>query len=197
MQQAVHPVLLLQARAAGGLRVIITSLGPSWRVIDQLKGRSGRQGDPGESFHLLNMLTDVYPQLGDLREKLMDSGAGASCAQIPSETRLVGWGCHCWFADCPEFDVGYMSTLDESELPQLACQGCCTHALVAMETGHNGTVACSGRGFSGVACSTWPLAHVSACVTSPPQGAIWNPRVLLRLPLDSLILLTVVAHRSA
>ena len=83
MQWAVQPVLLLQARAAGGLRVIITSLGPSWRVIDQLKGRSGRQGDPGESFHLLNMLIDVFPQLGNLREKLMDGGAGALSAQIP------------------------------------------------------------------------------------------------------------------
>src|SRR5690606_32423629 len=40
-------------RAAGGLRVIGSARHDSRRVDDQLRGRSGRQGDPGVSrFHL-------------------------------------------------------------------------------------------------------------------------------------------------
>ena len=51
--------VILQARKAGGLRVICTSLGPSWRILDQFRGRSGRQGDPGESFVILNLNQDI------------------------------------------------------------------------------------------------------------------------------------------
>ena len=41
-----------EARAAGGLRIIGTERHESRRIDNQLRGRSGRQGDPGESRFL-------------------------------------------------------------------------------------------------------------------------------------------------
>ena len=38
-----------EARAAGGLKIIGTERHESRRIDNQLRGRSGRQGDPGES----------------------------------------------------------------------------------------------------------------------------------------------------
>lgn len=43
-----------EARAAGGLKVIGTQRHESRRIDNQLKGRSGRQGDPGESVFFLS-----------------------------------------------------------------------------------------------------------------------------------------------
>jgi preprotein translocase subunit SecA len=39
--------------------VICTSLGENVRFLNQFKGRSGRQGDPGETFVVLNAWEDV------------------------------------------------------------------------------------------------------------------------------------------
>ena len=50
----------MQAKAAGGLRVICTSLGTSGRILDQFKGRSGRQGDAGETFAVLGLFEDLH-----------------------------------------------------------------------------------------------------------------------------------------
>ena len=41
-----------EARAAGGLKIIGTERHESRRIDNQLRGRSGRQGDPGESQFL-------------------------------------------------------------------------------------------------------------------------------------------------
>ncbi len=38
-----------EAKAAGGLKIIGTERHESRRIDNQLRGRSGRQGDPGES----------------------------------------------------------------------------------------------------------------------------------------------------
>ena len=40
------------AKAAGGLKIIGTERHESRRIDNQLRGRSGRQGDPGESMLL-------------------------------------------------------------------------------------------------------------------------------------------------
>ena len=40
------------AKAAGGLKIIGTERHESRRIDNQLRGRSGRQGDPGESTFL-------------------------------------------------------------------------------------------------------------------------------------------------
>ncbi|KFM25591.1 Protein translocase subunit SecA [Auxenochlorella protothecoides] len=44
----------LRVRAAGGLRVLIASVAPT-RSEAQLRGRAGRQGDPGDSFYLSHL----------------------------------------------------------------------------------------------------------------------------------------------
>ena len=43
------------ARAAGGLKIIGTERHESRRIDNQLRGRSGRQGDPGESLSLIHI----------------------------------------------------------------------------------------------------------------------------------------------
>ena len=45
--------------AAGGLRVIGVGLFPSSRLEDQLRGRAGRQGDPGDSVFLASLDDDL------------------------------------------------------------------------------------------------------------------------------------------
>ncbi len=49
--QAVVPISswTMRQRAAGGLKIIGTERHESRRIDNQLRGRSGRQGDPGES----------------------------------------------------------------------------------------------------------------------------------------------------
>lgn len=39
----------------GGLLVLVLSMQESERVAKQLKGRAGRQGDPGETFTLVDL----------------------------------------------------------------------------------------------------------------------------------------------
>ena len=47
------------ARAAGGLKIIGTERHESRRIDNQLRGRSGRQGDPGESRFYLSLEDDL------------------------------------------------------------------------------------------------------------------------------------------
>ncbi len=53
------------AKAAGGLKVIGTERFESKRIDDQLIGRSGRQGDPGESFFFLSLEDDMLRIYGE------------------------------------------------------------------------------------------------------------------------------------
>ena len=57
------------ARAVGGLKVIGTQRHESRRIDNQLKGRSGRQGDPGESVFYLSLDDDVLRLYGSDRMK--------------------------------------------------------------------------------------------------------------------------------
>ena len=56
-----------EAKAAGGLKVIGTQRHESRRIDNQLKGRSGRQGDPGESVFFLSLDDDVLRLYGSER----------------------------------------------------------------------------------------------------------------------------------
>ena len=63
-----------QVRAAGGLFIIGTERHESRRIDNQLRGRSGRQGDPGESTFYLSMQDDVMRLFGSERiMNMMDS----------------------------------------------------------------------------------------------------------------------------
>ena len=48
-----------EARAAGGLKIIGTERHESRRIDNQLRGRSGRQGDPGESRFYISLEDDL------------------------------------------------------------------------------------------------------------------------------------------
>jgi len=69
-------------KAAGGLMVIGTGEHESVRIDNQLRGRSGRQGDPGSSIFFISVEDDVYQKFGyetvvpQLKEMLADHPAG-------------------------------------------------------------------------------------------------------------------------
>ncbi|MCD8152120.1 MAG: preprotein translocase subunit SecA [Clostridiales bacterium] len=58
-----------EARAAGGLKIIGTERHESRRIDNQLRGRSGRQGDPGESRFYIALEDDLMRLFGS--EKLI------------------------------------------------------------------------------------------------------------------------------
>ena len=58
-----------EARAAGGLKIIGTERHESRRIDNQLRGRSGRQGDPGESQFYISLEDDLMRLFGS--ERLM------------------------------------------------------------------------------------------------------------------------------
>ncbi|MFV0461266.1 MAG: preprotein translocase subunit SecA [Actinomycetales bacterium] len=73
----------------GGLYVLGTERHESRRIDNQLRGRSGRQGDPGES--------QFYLSLGDDLMRLFNSGMAASLMErtglpddLPIQSKLVG-----------------------------------------------------------------------------------------------------------
>jgi preprotein translocase subunit SecA len=56
-----------EARAAGGLKIIGTERHESRRIDNQLRGRSGRQGDPGESKFYISLEDDLMRLFGSDR----------------------------------------------------------------------------------------------------------------------------------
>ncbi len=55
------------AKAAGGLKIIGTERHDSRRIDNQLRGRSGRQGDPGESRFYISLEDDIMRLFGSDR----------------------------------------------------------------------------------------------------------------------------------
>ena len=58
------------AREAGGLRIVGTERHESRRIDNQLRGRSGRQGDVGESRFYISLEDDLMRLFGS--ERLMN-----------------------------------------------------------------------------------------------------------------------------
>ena len=56
-----------EARAAGGLKIVGTERHESRRIDNQLRGRSGRQGDPGESRFYISLEDDLMRLFGSER----------------------------------------------------------------------------------------------------------------------------------
>lgn len=71
-----------EAKAVGGLLVISTCMFESSRIDDQLRGRAGRQGDPGESIFLVS-LEDLI--LHNLPSKEREKIASGSCILSPNK----------------------------------------------------------------------------------------------------------------
>ena len=59
-----------ESKAAGGLKIIGTERHESRRIDNQLRGRAGRQGDPGESKFFISLEDDLMRLFGS--EKLMN-----------------------------------------------------------------------------------------------------------------------------
>jgi preprotein translocase subunit SecA len=65
-----------QVVAVGGLYVLGTERHESRRIDNQLRGRSGRQGDPGESRFYLSMTDDLMQTFGNGAASKLMSGTG-------------------------------------------------------------------------------------------------------------------------
>ncbi|MFV0529189.1 MAG: preprotein translocase subunit SecA [Lachnospiraceae bacterium] len=66
------------AREAGGLKIIGTERHESRRIDNQLRGRSGRQGDPGESRFYISLEDDLMRLFGSDRLMGIFKGLGVS-----------------------------------------------------------------------------------------------------------------------
>ncbi len=64
------------AKAAGGLKIIGTERHESRRIDNQLRGRSGRQGDPGESKFFISLEDDLMRLFGSERMISMFNALG-------------------------------------------------------------------------------------------------------------------------
>ena len=70
-----------EARAAGGLKIIGTERHESRRIDNQLRGRSGRQGDPGESKFYISLEDDLMRLFGSERMITMFNALGIPADQ--------------------------------------------------------------------------------------------------------------------
>ncbi len=73
-----------EARAAGGLKIIGTERHESRRIDNQLRGRSGRQGDPGESIFYISLEDDLMRLFGSERTMAMFNAIG-----VPENTPIT------------------------------------------------------------------------------------------------------------
>ncbi len=71
--QVVVPTLnwMMKGKGRGGLKIIGTERHESRRIDNQLRGRSGRQGDPGESRFYISLEDDLMRLFGS--ERLMSA----------------------------------------------------------------------------------------------------------------------------
>jgi preprotein translocase subunit SecA len=76
-----------RVRAAGGLLVVGTERHESRRVDDQLRGRSGRQGDPGASKFLISLGDELMRRFGGERLAAFVGAAGLK----PGEPIVHPW----------------------------------------------------------------------------------------------------------
>ena len=74
--------------AAGGLKIIGTERHESRRIDNQLRGRSGRQGDPGESVFYLSMEDDVMRVFGGDQMKSMCERLSLD-PNMPIEAKII------------------------------------------------------------------------------------------------------------
>ncbi len=77
-----------KVRAAGGLYIVGTERHESRRIDNQLRGRSGRQGDPGESRFYLSMQDDVMRLFGSERIMNMMETLGID-EDTPIDARIL------------------------------------------------------------------------------------------------------------
>ncbi|MGN0522352.1 MAG: preprotein translocase subunit SecA [Eubacterium sp.] len=77
-----------KVREAGGLFILGTERHDSRRIDNQLRGRSGRQGDPGESQFYLSLEDDLMRLFGGERMQVMMSRL-TDDENIPIESKMI------------------------------------------------------------------------------------------------------------
>ena len=77
-----------EARAAGGLKIIGTERHESRRIDNQLRGRAGRQGDPGASRFYLSLEDDLMRLFGGDRVQSLMGTLGID-EDTPIENRMI------------------------------------------------------------------------------------------------------------
>ncbi len=77
-----------QVKAAGGLFILGTERHESRRIDNQLRGRAGRQGDPGETRFFLSLEDDVLRLFGSERIQNMMEGLGID-EDTPIEQKML------------------------------------------------------------------------------------------------------------
>ena len=77
-----------KVRAAGGLFILGTERHDSRRIDNQLRGRSGRQGDPGKSQFCLSTEDDLMRLFGGERMKAMMSRLAVD-EDMPIESKMI------------------------------------------------------------------------------------------------------------
>ncbi|MCL5011883.1 MAG: preprotein translocase subunit SecA [Patescibacteria group bacterium] len=75
-------------RAAGGLFVLGTQRNDARRIDNQLRGRSGRQGDPGETQFFLSLEDDMFRIFGGERIQRLMGGLKLP-PEVPIESSMV------------------------------------------------------------------------------------------------------------
>jgi preprotein translocase subunit SecA len=78
-----------QVKALGGLHVIGTERHEARRIDNQLRGRAGRQGDPGSSRFYVSMEDDIVKRFGGDRVKGLMEWAGMGEEDKPLEHSMV------------------------------------------------------------------------------------------------------------
>ncbi len=74
----------------GGLKIIGTERHESRRIDNQLRGRSGRQGDPGESIFFISLEDDLMRLFGNLKgNALLDSIPDDEAIAMSMMTRMI------------------------------------------------------------------------------------------------------------
>ena len=79
-----------EAKAAGGLKIIGTERHESRRIDNQLRGRSGRQGDPGESKFYISLEDDLMRLFGSERLISIFNSMGIPDDQEIEHSALTG-----------------------------------------------------------------------------------------------------------
>ncbi len=77
-----------KVRAAGGLFILGTERHESRRIDNQLRGRSGRQGDPGETRFYIAMTDDLMRLFGGERVQAMMEGLGME-DDMPINNKMI------------------------------------------------------------------------------------------------------------
>ncbi len=77
-----------RVRAAGGLFIVGTERHESRRIDNQLRGRSGRQGDPGETRFYIAMTDDLMRLFGGERVQSMMEGLGVE-DDMPIDNKMI------------------------------------------------------------------------------------------------------------